>query len=287
MKILVFDNVGTVGSAVALCLKDLGHDVIGFAEEQSPVCQTIIGSYYDLEHISSTIQNGNFDAIINCTAVINQDAEENKAHASYINTFFPHFLSEITRSARTVLVHRSTDCIFSGEKGSYTLQDVPDAKSFYARSKTLGEVINSKDITIRTSLIGPELNPKGKSLFNWFNNQEGKVNGYSRAIWTGLTTIEYAKVIDYLLRTGQSGLFQCVPNEKPISKYDLLVLFEEIFPKGRTVVKVENNLVDKSLIPELHDSGLKIASYRDMIKQMRDYIEKHNNLYKHYLKEGK
>ena len=282
MKVLVLDPKGVVGHAVALYFKDCGHNVLGYGEKESPICNTVVGSYYEIDKLKQIIETSDFDAVINCVAVINQDAENDKAHASYINTFLPHFLAKITSNTNTVVVHRSTDCIFSGERGKYTLNDIPDATSYYARTKTLGEVINGKDITIRTSLIGPELDKEGKSLFNWFINQEGEVNGYANAIWTGLTTIEFAKNIEFLLKNKKHGIFQCVPNEPPISKYDLLVLFEEFFPKNRTINRIENKLVDKSLVPELGESNLKISSYRTMIVEMHAFIEKHKNLYKNY-----
>ncbi len=282
MKILVIDPRGVVGHAVALYFKDQGHDVLGFGKKASPVCETIVGSYYDTKELKSTINKGNFDAVINCVAVINQDAEEDKAYASYINTFLPHYLAKVTAGTKTVLVHRSTDCIFSGEKGSYKLQDTPDAKSFYARTKALGEVVNEKDITIRTSLIGPELDKDGKALFNWYTTQVGDVKGFLNAIWTGLTTIEFAKEIEFLLINKKHGLLQCVPSEKPISKYELLVLFEKYFPANRNIIAIDNKLVDKSLLPELSDSGLKVSSYEQMIVEMKEFIEKHKDLYKHY-----
>ena len=284
MKVLVLDTVGVVGHAVAQYFIDSGHTVLGFGEQESPICKTFVGSYYDLDFITSIISNEQFDAVINCVAVINQDAEKDKSSASYINTFLPHFLAKITKGTKTVLVHRSTDCIFSGKKGKYTLQDEPDAESFYAKTKALGEVVNEKDITIRTSLIGPELDENGQSLFNWFFNQTGNVNGFANAIWTGLTTIEFAKEIEYLLKEKKHGLLQCVPEEKPLSKYELLLLFEEFFPMNRKVVKIENKLVDKSLLPQLSDSGLRISSYRQMIKEMLEFIKKHKNLYSHYFK---
>ena len=282
MKFLVLEPTGTVGHMVALYLKERGHNVIGYDKEKSQIVDTVEGNLYDRVLLKNTILSGGYDAVVNCAAVINEDAEANQAEASYINTFLPHFLEQITRETNIIIVHRSTDCIYSGEKGQYSLIDVPDGKSFYARSKALGELYNSKDITLRTSLVGPELIKEGKSLLNWFINQSGEVKGFANAIWTGLTTLEFAKVIEYLVETRASGCFQCVPKETPISKYHLLCLFEKYFPKNRTIIRIENALVDKSLLPEYGETILHIPSYEEMIAEMADFINQHKNLYKHY-----
>lgn len=113
-----------------------------------------------------------------------------------INSLLLHFLEAVTVETDTVVVHRNTDYIYFGSKGEYCLSDWPDATSFYARSKALGELNNEKDITIRTSLIGPETEENGSGMFNWFYNQTGEVNGFANAIWTGLITIEFAREIE-------------------------------------------------------------------------------------------
>jgi len=282
MKLLIIGCNGMVGLAVAMYLKEQGHDVEGYDSAETDLFPCTQGSLYECEKLQSCIENGAFDAVINCTAVINEDAENDKAHASYVNAYFPHWLEKVTAGTKTVVVHRSTDCIFSGARGQYTPEDIPDAQSFYARSKALGEIINEKDITIRTSLIGPDRNPNGSSLLSWFVNQEGSVNGFANAIWTGVTTIEFAREIELLLAEKASGLFQCVPEENAISKYDLLCLFEKYFPNGRTILRVENKRVDKSLVPWMKGSAVQIPSYEDMVAEMAHWIQEHKDIYSHY-----
>ena len=214
MKILIIDSEGMVGHVVKTFFEEHGHSVFCFNE----LC--------DFDALKSEIASGQFNAVINCSAIINQDADKQKVKAIQINTLLPHFLELITAGTNTVVVHRSTDCIFSGSKGHYSLSDWPDATSFYSRTKALGELNNDKDITIRTSLIGPETEKGGQGLFNWFYNQKGTVNGFANAIWTGLTTIEFAREIEWLLENDKHGIFQLVP-QKSISKYDLLCLFQK------------------------------------------------------------
>ena len=263
MKLLVIDSKGMVGHVVFLYFKEHGHDVS---------CFDAVDDFEKLE--TETVKC--YDGIIYCSAIINQDAEEDKVKAIKINTLLPHYLEALTENTSTVVVHRSTDCIFSGAKGHYTLEDLPDAKSFYAKTKALGELDNSKDITIRTSLIGPETDQDGRGLFNWFYHQTGTVKGFANAIWTGLTTIEFAREIEYLLEQKKHGIFQLVPST-PISKYDLLCLFEKYFPGKREIVSVDNARVDKSLVP-VCDNVL-VPDYETMIKEMLDWTLKHKNIY--------
>lgn len=281
MKVLIIDSGGMVGHVVALYFKEQGHEVNGYNETPSEIVNTIVGSLYDTHLLTKTIKNGKYNAIVNCSAVINQNAEDDKATAAYVNAYIPHFLESITAGTETVLVHRSTDCVFSGEKGSYTVEDPPDADSFYARTKAVGEVINDKDITIRTSLIGPEYIKDGTGLFNWFINQSGDVKGFTNAIWTGLTTIEFAREIEKLLTEQAHGLFQLVPN-RALGKYDLLLLFNKYFPGDRKVIRIDNRRVDKSLVQTTNGYNLQIPDYEPMIKEMDSWIDNHKELYTFY-----
>ena len=239
----------------------------------------------DASRLKQVIEGQHPDAIINCTAIVNQAAEEDKAEAAYLNAYLPHLLESLTAGTKTVVVHRSTDCIFSGTRGQYTLDDTPDAKSFYARSKAVGELVNDKDITIRVSLIGPALDEADGSLLNWYLNQKGEVKGFANAIWTGLTTLEYAKTIESLLQQKAHGLFQAAPAEC-ISKYELICLFEKYFPGRRTIVRVENNRVDKSLVPYWGRYDIHIKGYEEQVAEMKAWIEAHRNLYPAYYSKG-
>lgn len=287
MKIFVFGCNGVVGHAVALYFKEAGHEVrygYDFGIDEDSLSK--VGVYYDTELLKKVIEEFTPDAIINCTAIVNQAAEEDKAKAAYLNAFLPHLLEQLTAGTRTVVVHRSTDCIFSGTKGQYVLGDWPDARSFYARTKAVGELDNEKDITIRVSLIGPAQESEDGSLLNWFLQQKGDVKGFANAIWTGLTTLEYAKTIECLLNQKAHGVFQAAPKDS-ISKYELLRLFEKYFEGGRTIVKVDNDRVDKSLVPYWGEYIVQIKGYEEQIIEMKNWIQKHKELYPAYYFENK
>ncbi len=270
MKLLILGSDGMVGHVVALYMKEQGHEITEVKEADQ-----ILNDY---DSLGKFIGVNSFDAIINCTAIINQDAERDKVGAVRINALLPHYLEAITSGTKTVVVHRSTDCIFSGGRGEYGLEDWPDASSFYARSKALGEIVNEKDITIRTSLIGPETDENGSGLFNWFYNQKKEVNGFANAIWTGITTIEFARGIEWLLDNKKHGLLQLVPDH-PISKYDLLLLFEKYYPGDRIINRVENTRVDKSLIPVC--DGYVVPDYELQISEMKNWTDGKSNIYKY------
>ena len=270
MRLLILGSDGMVGHVVALYLKEHGHVITGIGE-RDPVLE-------DLGALEEEIRLGKYNAVINCTAIINQNAEADKVGAVKVNSLLPHFLEAATAGMDTVIVHRSTDCIFSGSRGQYGLEDWPDAASFYARSKALGELNNSKDITIRTSLIGPEEDENGGGLFNWFYNQKGEVNGFANAIWTGLTTIEFAREIEWLLENKKHGIFQLVPDDA-IGKYDLLMLFEKYYPGDRKINRIENKRVDKSLIPIC--GGYIVPDYETQIAEMRKWTDDHASMYRY------
>lgn len=270
MKLLILGADGMVGHVVSLYMKERNYDVLEI-NENDPVLE-------DELKLKQMIDSGSFDAIVNCAAIINQEAEEDKVGAIKVNALLPHFLERITVGTKTVVVHRSTDCVFSGEKGNYTLDDKPDATSFYAKSKALGELINDKDITIRTSLVGPEIDEAGSGLFNWFYKQVGELSGFANAIWTGLTTIEFAKGIEWLLANKKHGLFHMVP-EYAISKYELLQLFEKYYPNNRKVIKIDNKKVDKSLASDC--GGFVVQGYEEQISEMKKWTDEHKSLYRY------
>jgi len=292
MKLLVIGCNSVLGQVVSLYCSQHNNHVDGLDDEKS--CLFDDREIFSLQiepssmnAIESIIKSENYDAILNCAAMLIKDSEEYPERADFVNGVFPHYLEELTAGTNTVIVHRSTDCVFSGKKGNYSLNDIPDGSSPYARTKSKGEIVNDKDITIRTSLIGPDIDKQGTDLFNWFINQS-EVNGFANSIWTGITTIEYAKDALYLLNNKKHGLFQCVP-DKPITKYELIMLFEKYFPRNRVINRVENELVNKALKQEISGTGLHIPSYEEQISEMKEFVTVQNalrpNIYAQYMED--
>lgn len=187
------------------------------------------------------------DVVINCIGLIKQlDIDSDPLSAIFINSLFPHRVSAICKSAGSRFIHISTDCVFDGVNGNYKESDVSNARDLYGRSKSLGEVGDSHCITLRTSIIGHEL--RGKlGLVEWFLSQKERVQGYTRAIYSGFPTVELAGIISKYVLTNQdlAGLYQV--SSDPISKYDLLCLIAEKYGKQIKIEPYEQFVIDRSL----------------------------------------
>ena len=195
MKFFVLGCNGMAGHIISLYLQEQGYDVLGFGRKSSAYVKSISGDARDASLLREILNEGKFDTVINCIGILNQFAEQNKALATYLNAYLPHFLAEVTANSDTQVIHMSTDCVFSGKRGEYTEDSFRDGETFYDRSKALGELEDEKNITLRNSIVGPDINPNGIGLLNWFMKQEETVNGYTGAIWTGQTTLQLANMI--------------------------------------------------------------------------------------------
>ncbi len=188
------------------------------------------------------------EIVINCIGIIKQlEASKVAIPVITVNALFPHQLEGICLKEKARLIHFSTDCVFSGKKGMYKPTDTPDAEDLYGISKALGEISTPGCVTIRSSIIGRELETRN-GLVEWFISQRGKtIKGYSKAIYTGFTTIEMSNIVDIIITRQHelSGVVQVA--SEPISKYDLLKLIKE---KMRLDVEIEpesEHKVDRSL----------------------------------------
>lgn len=282
MKFFICGCNGMAGHTISLYLQEQGHDVYGFDLKESKYIKSFACNAFETGTLSQIIKEGNYDSIINCIGILNQSAEQNHALASYINGYFPHFLAKETEGTPTQVIHMSTDCVFSGVRGNYIETDTRDNETFYGRSKALGELDDDKNITMRDSIVGPDTNPKGPSLLNWFMAQNGEVNGFTNKMWTGLTTLELAKAMEAAAKARAHGLFNMVP-DKAISKYGLLKLFNHYLRKDSLRVNpVEGTPANLSLKRTRFEFSYLIPDYDVMIAELADWIIDHKELYPHY-----
>ncbi|MEF9987162.1 MAG: sugar nucleotide-binding protein [Bacteroidales bacterium] len=282
MKFFVLGCNGMAGHIVSLYLQEQGHEVFGFDRMESRYVKSISGDARDTAKLKEVIVNGKFDSVINCIGILNQFAEQNKALAAFLNSYFPHFLAEITAGTDVQIIHMSTDCVFSGKRGEYTETDFRDGETFYDRSKALGELDDYKNITLRNSIVGPDINPNGIGLLNWFLKQEGEVNGFTKAMWTGQTTLQLAKTMEIAAKERASGLYNTVPDHS-ISKYDLLQLFNQYFRNNSVSVhSIEGINADKSLKRTHYSFDYIIPDYEVMVAELAEWVKKHKNMYPHY-----
>lgn len=282
MNYLILGINGMAGHIIAQYLIEQGHSVRGFAREHSPVCNTIIGDARKEQDVIYALQSDAYDYVINCIGVLNRFVDANLSDGIYLNSVLPHFVAKQLEGTSTKLIHISTDCVFEGTKGKYTESDVPDATSYYGRSKALGEVIDEKNLTIRTSIVGPELKQNGIGLFHWFMSQQDEVYGYKKVMWSGVTTLQLAKAIVQDGENPQTGLYHLV-NNQDISKHDLLVLFNQYCRTKRVEIGVNDTTEsDKTLRNTRERQPFEVPSYERMVQEMADWISAHPGLYKQY-----
>ncbi|MCJ8013890.1 SDR family oxidoreductase [Paenibacillus sp. KQZ6P-2] len=217
------------------------------------------------------------DVIINAIGVLNHFAEQDQINAYIINGILPHRLYLIAERIGARLIHISTDCVFEGTRGGYHEGDKPDGTSVYALTKALGEVRAQGHLTIRTSIIGPEIRMQGIGLMHWFMRQHGIVKGYRNVLWNGVTTLELAKVIDAVISSPISGLVH-LAHQQPISKYDLLLLFQEIWNQRYvTVVPSDMPILNRTLVSTRSDWCHDVPHYRDMLKEMEQWMRENSS----------
>lgn len=211
------------------------------------------------------------DFIVNCVGMIKQRPQANDAAASIaINALLPHQLAEWARAWSGRVIHFSTDCVFSGLRGSYTEEDPSDAQDLYGRSKFLGEVVAENTLTLRTSMIGREIE-EHRSLLEWFLAQRGSsVRGYRRVIYSGVTTNHLADLVTTIIRDHPelSGLFQVVSS--PISKYELLCLLRDAYSADIVVEPDDREVSDRSMCGDKlrRAIGYVAPSWPDLIQQL-------------------
>lgn len=272
----------------------LGHMVFYFLQERNEY--TLIDISFKLKlhnesfildvrndiELEKFIKSEKPDVIINCIGILIKGSQSNSSNAVYVNSYLPHRLADISRKYNSKLIHISTDCVFFGSKGNYSEADYPDAVDFYGRSKALGEIVNNKDITLRTSIIGPELKKSGEGLFGWFMQSKGHISGFTQSIWGGVTTLELAKVIEYVIQHDTTGLLN-ITNAKPISKYDLLSIIKLKFAKNDAEIDPQPGKVsNKSLISLREEFEYKVPSYEKMIDDLLIHMKRYSYLYEHY-----
>ncbi|MGZ5164781.1 MAG: dTDP-4-dehydrorhamnose reductase family protein [Burkholderiales bacterium] len=200
-----------------------------------------------LDGVEHAVADHHPQAIVNAVGIVKQRDDSNDAIAAIeVNSLLPHRLAQLCRQYEARLIHISTDCVFSGRRGHYNEDDLPDASDVYGRSKLLGEVCEAPALTLRTSMIGCELARKS-SLLEWFLAQRGPVRGFRKAIFSGFTTAELARIIEMLIvgHPSAAGLYHV--SSEPISKYDLLCLIRDKLGL-QTVIEEDNAFhCDRSL----------------------------------------
>ncbi len=229
--------------------------------------------FLDLNNLDQILSDLSPNIIFNCIGIVKQNPLSNDPLSSIrVNSIFPHLLNKLSLKLKFRLIHFSTDCVFSGLKGNYLETDFADANDIYGRSKFLGEITNNGNITIRTSFIGKELGTN-RALLNWFLSQKGKIKGYKNAIYSGLTTLEVARVLDkYVIPNPDlKGLYHL--SAENIDKYRLLTLLNKVYKKDLFIEEDLNIRIDRSLNSNKFrkETGFKPLKWEKAIQEMREF----------------
>lgn len=264
--------VGVQQVRVTLRLGPEGYERYGLFDQDR--------AYYEIDArqtnaLVQVLESFRPEAVVNAIGIVKQRSDAKEVIPSLeINSLLPHRLAQACRSIGSRLIHLSTDCVFTGRKGLYCEADTPDADDLYGRTKLLGEVVEPHCLTLRTSMIGPELSRKS-GLLEWFLAQEGKtVKGFVKAIFSGFPTVELARIIELVLLKGPGlhGLYHVASD--PISKYDLLTLIRDRLHLPIAIEPDSTFECDRSLdASRFHkDTGYSPPPWDVMIDHMASYI---------------
>ena len=223
----------------------------------------------NLNNLKKKILSFKPDYVINCVGWVKQKNEKKKT-SQYLNSRFPHLLNDFLKVNNIRLIHFSTDCVFSGKKGNYEITDKPDPIDLYGETKLKGEILNKNCLTIRTSIIGHEINAK-IGLLEWFLDQKENCLGFEKAYFSGLTTYEIYKFLSKIIISKKkiSGLYHL--SSKKISKYILLNKIKKIYIKFIKIKKDPSVYIDRSLSKKFSYRIFKysIPNWDTMIKEMQ------------------
>jgi dTDP-4-dehydrorhamnose reductase len=283
MKVLVIGSSGMIGSTVLRVLSDKrGWAVFGTVRNPSAlkfftsnIAERLkVGiDVEDIDALVKVLDNVRPDVVVNCAGLTKHRPGAGDPLASIsINALMPHKLSGLCSLIGARLIHISTDCVFSGDKGNYTENDFADAHDLYGKSKLLGEIDYPNAITLRTSTIGHELH-SNFGLLDWFLSQQVKCKGYANAFFSGLPTVIFAEIIrDVVIPHSElAGLYHV--SAKPINKFDLLKLIAEAYDKKINIIRDEQLMINRSLDSTRFRlaTGYVAPEWPELIKLMHSY----------------
>ena len=282
-KILILGSTGLIGHQIHYLLSnDSRYKIFDIAYRNKLHNSTLLLDIRDEKKLDSEIKRIKPDYVINCVGTLIKESESDPELAIYTNSVLPHRLKNICNSLSIKLIHMSTDCVFSGKnKEPYKETDIKDGLDVYAKTKALGEIVENNHLTLRTSVIGPELKKDGEQLFNWFMSEKQEVEGFSDAIWSGVTSLELARGVKWAIENDICGLYQ-LTNGIPISKNEVLKLFKIYTNKEILIRPISGINIDKSFIDTRKLINYQIPSYEVMISEMIEFIKLHLDLYPHY-----
>ena len=287
MRILILGADGMIGHKIAQSLEDF-ELILASRKSISSKSIGIINGKMVLHNLITDsldllLDNTTPDIIINCAGITTRrGVEDNIVNTELLNSDLPHKLDSWANLNSKKLIHFSTDCVFSGNRGNYLDNDFADAEDIYGKSKALGEVNSPNTLTIRCSMIGRELY-NFTELFEWLKkNKNKKIEGYSKVFYSGITTVRMGKILNKILNKNLnlSGIYNI--SSTPISKFDLLVKLSNAFNLNVDIKQNKNNKSNKVLISEKFTeiTGIYPPNWDDLISEFEEDCNKYKGLYK-------
>lgn len=283
-RVLVLGATGMLGSAMLRLFADSpGHRVFGSVRSQGTAFQQLpahvrahvidgiaVDDHDALVRLFDTVRP---DVVVNCVGLVKQLSEADEPLSAIpINSLLPHRLARLCKLVGARLVHISTDCVFTGSRGLYLESDPPDANDLYGRSKQLGEICAPHAVTLRTSIIGHEL-ASAHGLINWFLSSRGAVRGFTRAVFSGLPTVELARVVrDFVMpATDLNGIYHV--SSQPIDKYQLLRLVAAAYGHSVEIVPDDHLVIDRSLDSNRfrERTGYVPPGWPELVRRMQEF----------------
>jgi dTDP-4-dehydrorhamnose reductase len=252
-----------------------GHVIVKYLEQQGHTVSAVDRTVLDVEHgnVDQFFETLDADFVVNAVGLLVKDCIDRPDRAIAINAWWPQYCAYKLQNTNTQLIHLSTDCVFDGQRGNYFEDDKHTETNAYGRSKSFGEVNNSKDITFRMSIIGPELK-NGTGLLNWvLANTANELPGWDNAWWNGITTLQLAKCIDqYINNPIITGVYHLVNNNVQINKYDLLCKINEVYKLGKTILCTQGpKPINKILVDTRDEIDFAIPDYDTQLQQLKDF----------------
>lgn len=279
-KVLILGSSGMLGHVAMLRLEELGYQVWGISKSRQFGKRTILLDLGSTEDFNDFLKENEFDVIVNAAALLVSQSEQYKAAAVCLNSYLPNFLEERFRCTATKIIHVSTDGVFSGKRAPYFESSVHDSEHFYGRTKSLGEIKNDKDLTVRSAFWGPELDDGRNSLLQWILYQNNTVRGFINHIFNGVSSLFFANFLFEAIQHNLTGVVHLVA-KYPISKYDFLLSVKEIFDLKNEIIPIEAQAVDRTLVNSRSDIFNEKADYREMLEACKEWILNRQELYPH------
>lgn len=279
MRLLVLGADGMLGHQLVASLRPR-HEVAGTVRQPRAAYAHVAAALptdlhdgidvRDFAAVERVLDATRPDAVVNAVGIVKQRAESKQALDSIeVNALLPHRLALACAARGARLIHFSTDCVFDGRRGAYRESDPADADDLYGRSKRLGEVTDEGSLTLRTSIIGLELGRRA-SLVEWFLAQRGPIRGYTRAIWSGVTTLEMARIVEHVLlhHPRRSGLYHVAGT--PVDKHALLCRLRDRLGRTLAIEPDASFECDRSLVAErfVADFGYAPRTWESMVDEL-------------------